>query len=209
MSTGPIAVLDTDILILAIGDDTSHQRTETVRARLKIMRERGYTLWIPSPAIAELLGHGRTTQELSAALVSRLGGLRIADFDLPAAETCGRMIASALETAGRAGSRYESTRAAMKFDAQIAAVAHSLGARYLLTANARDIGRHLVAVNSPTQVHRADQPDTAFAWQPELPGTSLPEEQPQPEQSRPALSLTRSSPSATEPGPTPVAPHQK
>lgn len=165
MSAGPIAVLDTDVLVLLIGDEKSRQRTETAQARVKIMRERGFTLWVPAPAMAELSSRGATGTAIATALTPRLGGLRVAEFGVAAAQVCGQMVAAALGSAVASGSRYDSTRAAMKFDAMIAAIAHSMGARYLLTANARDIAKYLNAVKSPTQVHRADVPDPAFAYQ--------------------------------------------
>jgi hypothetical protein len=102
------------------------------------MKERGYTFWIPTPVLAELSTAGASLAELAKAISPKLNGLRTVEFGVAAAESCGQMVAARLAASKTGGTRYESTRAAMKFDAMIAAIAHTLQAKYLLTANPRD-----------------------------------------------------------------------
>jgi hypothetical protein len=132
------------------------------------MKERGYTFWIPTPVLAELSTAGASLAELAKAISPKLNGLRTVEFGVAAAESCGQMVAARLAASKTGGTRYESTRAAMKFDAMIAAIAHTLQAKYLLTANPRDFASLFKAVNSTTQDHRADVPDLNFAYQPAL-----------------------------------------
>lgn len=160
-----IVVLDTDVLLFLVGDEKSQERTDSVRARISEMKKRKFHFWIPAPVLAELGSRSGNPQPLVAALEKRLGVVRIATFGLPAASACSKMLQAAHKRAAEGGHRYASTRAAMKFDVLIAAVAHTINARMLATANPGDFMDHFEIVSSKTQVHRADVPDLNFASQ--------------------------------------------
>lgn len=49
-------------------------------------------------------------------------------------------------------------RGAVKFDALIAAIAHNIGAKYLVTSNVDDLSKCLRAINSTVQILMATAP---------------------------------------------------
>ena len=169
MSSAPIAVLDTDVIVLLVGDEKSKARTEIVRGRILAMKEKGYSFWVPVPVLAELSTAGASLAALTKALSLKLDGLRTVELGVAAVESLGQMVAARIAAAKSGGKPYEGTRAAMKFDAMIAAIAHTLQAKYLLTANTRDFTIFFKAVKSKTEIHRADVPNPAFAYQLLLP----------------------------------------
>ena len=168
MSSAPIAVLDTDVLVLLVGDEKSKTRTEIVRGRIQAMKEKGYSFWVPVPVLAELATAGASLAAIAKALSPKLNGLRTVELGVAAVEPLGQMVAARIAAAKSGGKPYEGSRAAMKFDAMIAAIAHTLQAKFLLTANTRDFTVFFKAVNSSTEIHRADVPDLAFAYQQQL-----------------------------------------
>jgi hypothetical protein len=153
-----VAVVDTSVIVLLVGTPPAPVpkefplRQSCARHCLQSLNEDGVNLVLPAPVIAELCRDG-PGDALAASVMAHFGGLRIEPFGLPAALATGKMLGPALKA------RLPSDgKAAMKYDAMIAGVAHALGAKYLVTANARDFAAHIVAAGSSVQIVEADKP---------------------------------------------------
>lgn len=83
-----------------------------------------------------------------------LGGIHIPvqPLDEEAAPIAGQIAAATLKN--RAGRE----RGAVKYDALIFAIAHQMGARWLLTGNRRDYEPCAKAINSPVEIVAATEP---------------------------------------------------
>lgn len=102
---------------------------------------------VPTPVIAELGRDGPGSivyKEFARAIRNRL---RTAPLTVSAADVAGTMRAMALR---QRASGHE--RGAVLYDALIAAIAHDLKARWLITANPGDMLRCLKAVHSTVEI---------------------------------------------------------
>lgn len=88
---------------------------------------------IPMPAVAELLTVASRDPSDVLALIDTQARFQLADFDRRAAIECGIMLRSALPKAARGAT----SRIAVKFDAQILAIAKVAGASILYTDDDR------------------------------------------------------------------------
>ncbi len=157
MSPKPIAVIDASVVILVGLPPPKVERKEYALRReratecLRTLHSDGLDFIVPAPTITELSRDGNG-EELARKFFARLGGMQVKPFDLPAALVAAKM----LKTAFASKAAHEA-RAAIKYDAMIAAVAHALNAKCLVTANARDFGKYLAEVASPVELIAADE----------------------------------------------------
>jgi predicted nucleic acid-binding protein len=154
--SGPIAAIDSDVLIWLL-DNTNKPEAKKRKAYIELTIERltqQNTRWvIPAPVVAELCRDGLGSEQLREVAKIALRRLRVEVLDKDAADVAGQIAIMALR-ARRPGQE----RGAVKYDALIAAIAHKIGARWLLTANERDMRAHLQAIKSPVEVVIATQP---------------------------------------------------
>jgi predicted nucleic acid-binding protein len=149
----PICVVDTNIVILTAVPPGPHEAESTRKLRdlteiaVEQMMKAGAKLVIPTPVIAELGRDGPGSvvyKEFAQAIRSRI---RTAPLTVSAADVAGTMRAAALRqrTSGH-------ERGAVLYDALIAAIAHDLNARWLITANPGDMRRCLETVGSTVEI---------------------------------------------------------
>jgi predicted nucleic acid-binding protein len=157
MATRPIAVVDASVIVLYAEpepepeDKAEHQRWLNTREHIKRLRAEGVLFVVPAPTMVELEIGGDASHRLALALGAKQDQLLIEAFDNSAAPIAGKMLrkghkAMVKENPG------PGRRPIVKFDALIAAMAHALGAKWLLTANARDFKRMLAEVESSVMV---------------------------------------------------------
>jgi hypothetical protein len=97
------------------------------------MDEERAEIVIPMPAVAELLTVASRDPGDVLALIDTQARFQLADFDRRAAIECGIMLRTALPKAARGGA----SRTAVKFDAQILAIAKVSGASTIYTDDDR------------------------------------------------------------------------
>jgi predicted nucleic acid-binding protein len=152
----PFAALDTDVIRISLDNTNADPGVELRRSFIELELERlekQGALWVvPAPVVAELSSGGPADAILEIAKV--LGGVRVQPLDEEAARIAGRITAATLRN--RAGGAGE--RGAVKFDALIFAIAHQMGARWLLTGNRRDYEPYARAISSPVEIVRATEP---------------------------------------------------
>lgn len=150
----PIAVLDTDVIRIALDNTSSDPQIEQRRTFIAQATERleklGATYVVPAPVVAELHSGGPADAILEIAQV--LGGLRVQPLDEEAARVAGQIAAATLKN------RVGRERGAVKYDALIFAIAHQMGARWLLTGNRRDYEPCARAIASPVEIVAATEP---------------------------------------------------
>jgi predicted nucleic acid-binding protein len=151
----PIAIIDTDVIRISLDTSATDQVVQRRRAYISLTFERLEKLSaayvIPSPVIAELCGGGpgdAAIREMSRAL----GQIRIQVLDEDAAVIAGEIARETLRN--RAGRE----RGAVKFDTLIFAIAHQIGARWLVTGNVKDYQRCAAAISSPVEILVATDP---------------------------------------------------
>lgn len=157
----PICVVDTSVIILSAAPTgpTEPQHIRTLRELTEIAVEttikQGAKLVVPTPVIAELGRDGPGSLVYKAFVAAIRGRIRTAPLTVSAADVAGAMRISALRQ--RANGQ---ERGAVLYDALIAAIAHDIGARWLITANPRDMKRCLDTVQSSVRIlDTTDIPD--------------------------------------------------
>jgi len=157
MSQKPMAVVDASVVILVglpppkVEPKELPLRRERATECLRALGGDGIDFVVPAPTITEL-GRDGDGEELAKRFFARLGGMQVKPFDLPAALVAAKMLKHAF-----ASKAAHESRAAIKYDAMIAAIAHALNAKCLVTANARDFGKYLAEVASPVELIAADE----------------------------------------------------
>jgi predicted nucleic acid-binding protein len=149
----PIAVVDTSVLVLLLSTPGPNE-SEAVRIRrersevtLAELRKQGAVFVVPTPVVAELGRYGKGSEVLRKKLVRQLKRSKVQALNVDAADIAGQMSDKAL-----AARTEGEERGAVKYDALIAAVAHDIGARWLVTDNRKDMQRCLDAVQSPVEL---------------------------------------------------------
>ena len=150
------AVLDTDVIRIGLDNSNADPAVELRRSYVELALERleklGAIWVVPAPVVAELNAGGPTDALLEIARV--LGGVRVQPLDEESARVAGQIAAATLKNrAGRAGER-----GAVKYDALIFAIAHQMGARWLLTGNRRDYEPLAKAISSQVEIVVATDP---------------------------------------------------
>jgi len=103
---------------------------------------------VPTPVIAELCIYGdKGSEVVRKKLMKHMRRVKTEPLDTSAADIAGAMTLAAL--AGRAPA---DSRGAVRYDALIAAIAHSVGARWLVTDNRKDMQKCLDAVGSSVEL---------------------------------------------------------
>lgn len=160
-----IAVVDTSaILMMVIPIDPKDGARLTRQARteesFRDLRKAGASFLVPAPVVTELgmfsAGGG---EALAQVLFARFGGMRSESYDLPAAELASKMLRSTFKPARKA--HPEKPRDAIKVDAMIAAMAVTVGASCIVTANPDDFRTHLAAISSELEILHCDAPRTS------------------------------------------------
>jgi predicted nucleic acid-binding protein len=150
----PIAVLDSDVIRIALDNTDTDPLVEQRRTFIALATERleklGATYVVPAPVVAELHSGGPADAMIEIARL--LGGIRVQPLDEESARVAGQIAAATLKN--RAGRE----RGAVKYDALIFAIAHQMGARWLLTGNRRDYEPCAKAINSPVEIVAATEP---------------------------------------------------
>jgi predicted nucleic acid-binding protein len=135
-----IVALDTSTVITLISP--TDKRYEATQAHVANLVKERVRFVMPAPVVSELYQSGGSS--LVTILAKHMKGIRIEPLGLNAADIAGRMSREAILEGA--------TRRAVKFDALIAAIAHEVGARAILTSNPRDLARVLRAIDSTVQV---------------------------------------------------------
>jgi predicted nucleic acid-binding protein len=97
--------------------------------------------------VAELYRAGKGSEVIRKKVVKHLKRTKLEPLTYSAADVAGEMSKKALDERGP-----NDVRGAVKYDALIAAIAHDIGARWLVTDNRKDMQRCLDAVNSPVEL---------------------------------------------------------
>ncbi len=152
----PSAVLDTDVIRIGLDNSNTDPAVELRRSFVELALERLEKLgaiWVaPAPVVAELESGGPA--DALPAIAKVVGGIRVQPLDEEAARVAGQIVAATLKhRAGRAGER-----GAVKYDALIFAIAHQMGARWLLTGNRRDYEPYAKVISSPVEIVVATDP---------------------------------------------------
>ncbi len=157
MATKPIAVVDASVLVHFAepepdrDEKEKHRKWLNVRECVNRLVSEGVGFVVPAPVMVELEVGGHDSHQLSLALAAKRDALLIEAFDYTAAPTAGLMLRKAHKAMVRENPGV-GRRGIVKFDALIAAMAHVLGAKYLVTADARDFERLLSEVESTVKV---------------------------------------------------------
>jgi predicted nucleic acid-binding protein len=154
--SSPIAAIDSDVLIWLLDTSTTPTAARCrgyIELTIERMDKQNARWVVPAPVVAELCREGPGSGQLREITRIALRRLRVEVLDLGAADVAGQIMRMALRA--RAPGR---ERGAVKFDALIAAIAHKIGARWLLTANGRDMRAHLSAIDSTVEVVVATEP---------------------------------------------------
>lgn len=155
----PFAVLDTSVLILLCTeqlDDSAKEveaqrRREAARDWVDHLAPR-VRFAVPTPAIAEL-SRPKTAAAFLEELSRAVGRFRVLPLTRAAAEIAAKMAAERM-----AARPPNAERGAVKFDTLIAAIAHEVAAKYVVTDDRRDYGSPLRVVSSPVEIVVASQP---------------------------------------------------
>jgi predicted nucleic acid-binding protein len=107
-------------------------------------------MWFRPPVVAEL--HSGGPADAIGEISKLLGAIRVQPLDEEAARIAGQIAAVTLKN--RAGRE----RGAVKYDALIFAIAHHIGARWLLTGNRRDYEQCKTTLVSPVEILIATEP---------------------------------------------------
>jgi predicted nucleic acid-binding protein len=147
--TRHIAVIDTNVIIYILDTtDTpvSIDRRTRIGLTLEALRKEHARFVVPAPVVAELCRGLRGSEVVRELAKAVLRGARVEALDLAAADVAGR-IADAF-VPGKKGLE----RGAVKYDALIAGIAHSIDARWLVTSNVRDLKAYLDVIGSTVKV---------------------------------------------------------
>lgn len=155
----PFAVLDTSVLILLCTDqiDQSEKEAEAQRRReatrdwIEYLAPR-VRFAVPTPAVAEL-SRPKTAAAFLEELARAVGRFRVLPLTRAAAEVAAKMAAQRI-----AARPIGAERGAVKYDTLIAAIAHDVGAKYVVTDDRRDYGGPLRVVSSSVEVVVASTP---------------------------------------------------
>jgi len=138
--TQALAVIDTSVIVLLLSTPGPTE-TEKVRLRreraevaLAALRSDGARFIVPTPVVAELYRNGKGSEVVRKKLVKHLKRTKLEALTYSAADVAGEMSKKALEERGP-----DNERGAVKYDALIAAIAHDIGARWLVTDNRKDM----------------------------------------------------------------------
>jgi predicted nucleic acid-binding protein len=192
----PIAVIDTNIIILLVTTPGPGEKPETnvrrerVKVCLEWLRKERARIWVPSLVVTELIA-GAGSEFVKKDIFGALSRTRNVPFDSNAADAAGAILSHSLKNR-----KPEESKTVMKFDALIAATAHAAEARWLLTDNATDLVKYLSAINSPVEVVDAtDIPANGqlhlyhqahLLKKKQIPGTSPPNSAPLPKATAPS-----------------------
>jgi predicted nucleic acid-binding protein len=149
----PLCVVDTSVIILVAVPPGQNEAQSTTQLRelteiaVEQIIKQGAKLVVPTPVIAELGRDGPGSVVYKEFVRAIRGRIRTAPLTMNAADVAGTMRTAALRQ--RADGR---ERGAVLYDALIAAIAHDLGARWLITANPGDMRKCLEAVNSSVEI---------------------------------------------------------
>lgn len=171
-----IAVVDTGVLMLGLGDRPSDPRAEHCKWFLKEMESREYTVVVPTIVFTEIMRGAVTkaSKERGAALAGlrhKLSSWVIKDFDLHAAEHCGRefsheYIKESVKRTFVDGSVEKTPIDYLKYDALIVATAlsvYNVGAIVSIDANDQKPGmvrfcrKVDVPVVTPTDIFKTEE----------------------------------------------------
>ena len=148
--TRPIAVVDTGPIVLLLenvpGDAERIRRRMANEQNLLEFAKRA-RLVVPTPVIAELGRDGSGLAVVRDSFVRRLARVRTEPLTLEAADIASQMRQHMLSIRSRG-----EERGAVTYDALIAAIAHAIGARWLLTTNRSHMQTCLIAVQSTVAV---------------------------------------------------------
>jgi predicted nucleic acid-binding protein len=147
---GPVAALDSDVLMLLLdvrSDVDVARRRAFAELTIENLQKQRARFVVPTPVIAELCRRGPGSKDLRQVVKRFLGHARIEVLDEDSAELAGEIVRTRLQERAEGDER-----GVVKYDALIAAIAHKIGARWLVTGNARDFRRCLSVINSPVQV---------------------------------------------------------
>lgn len=129
-------VLDANALVLLVAPEGAmphiDRGAERIRRFVDDVVRRGETLAVPTPALAEVVAGGADRLAAVIAEISKTRHFQIVPFDTVAAVEAGERIRGRL-AAGDPSERGPNWKHAMKYDAQIAAIAIRRNARAVLT----------------------------------------------------------------------------
>lgn len=149
----PICVVDTSVIILSAAPSGPKEPPQIKYLRdltqiaVDTTIKQGAKLVVPTPVIAELGRDQPGTLVYQAFVRAIRECVRTAPLTVSAADVAGTMRISALRQRSQG-----QERGAILYDALIAAIAHDIGARWLITANPRDMKRCLDAVQSSVKI---------------------------------------------------------
>lgn len=149
-----VAVIDSCAVIYLLGgeveDPVLRERQENTRRTVEWAQERCQHLVVPTPVLAELAYADMPAQAVLRAFAANVGArVDLEPFDAVAAHHAGEALRALFPDRQPGENRHQ-----MKFDVQIAAIAHSIQARYLVTGDesARGFPRYLRALESETHL---------------------------------------------------------
>ncbi len=147
MAPKPVVAIDSDVLILLLSADkelnaVDLQRRGFAEQHLDRLRKERAGIVVPAPVLAEISAK-RPGGVVLQAIGEVLGVTRVAPLNADAAIVAGDIIGRTIASRPTGADRVR-----VKFDRLIAAVAHHVGARYLLTGNAADMTVALNAISS-------------------------------------------------------------
>jgi predicted nucleic acid-binding protein len=157
--TRPLAVLDTNIVILLLSkklDNSAKEveadrKREAARAKLHEMQAK-FRFGIPAVVVAEL-GRDGTSEKVLRALVKAIGRFRVLPLTHMAGEHAAEMSRTALQKR-----QPMDERGAVKFDTLICATAVAHEANCIVTENPRDFEKHIAVAKASIEVLVPSEP---------------------------------------------------
>lgn len=146
-----VAVLDTNVVVLLVSEPDPNpqiaQKQQAARFCIEELTKEGCVFVLPAPVIAELGRGSSTPRDAIRAVRKHIGKMRIFSLTKDSAEIANDMVRPLLSSRAPGDAR-----GAVKFDTLIAAIAHEMKAKYLVTDNVRDYRKPLAVVNSTVEV---------------------------------------------------------
>jgi len=156
-----IAVLDASVILLIIApvkdsdpEDRRLRRERTLESLREYRKDKVHFV-VPAPTIVEIAAGPSKNIDAMNKLLARLGGSHVEPLEDLSARAAGASLRKTLHARSE-----DERRDGVKFDALIAGIAHAMGARYVLTANARDFQKHLRELKSKVEVVQVDAAKT-------------------------------------------------
>lgn len=158
MSRRGAAVIDANVVIYLLADEpegtdpsTVLQRERQENTRLSLeWSARDHDIIVPAPVFSELAYASHSSDAILAAFMAGCGAsVTLEAFDYEAARVAGEILRQ-MHPKRKPGD----PKHAMKFDVMVAAVAHAIGAKYLLTGDVRRnrFRQYLEIVDSGTEL---------------------------------------------------------